>query len=228
MSDPATTIAEALRSRRSVRQYLSTPVPAETVREVLTLAGNAPSGSNIQPWRVIALTGRPLAALGTAIKTAFLSGEPGHKREYNYYTDPVVEPYLTRRRACGWGLYGTLGIAKGDHEGTRQQRAANYDFFGAPVGLVFTIDRALERGSWMDMGGFLQSVMLAARGVGLHTCAQASIAEYPKVVRAHVPVSDDHMIVCGMAMGYADLDARVNQFRTAREPVDAFATFLGP
>ena len=227
MSDTATTIADALRSRRSVRKYLPTPVPPETLRQVLALAANAPSGSNIQPWRVFVLTGAPLAALGTAIKTAFLTGEPGHKREYNYYTDPVVEPYLSRRRACGWGLYGTLGIAKGDREGTRQQRAANYDFFGAPAGLVFTIDRGLERGSWMDMGGFLQSVMLAARGLGLHTCAEASIAEYPKVVRAHLPVSDDHMIVCGMAMGYADLDARVNQFRTAREPLDVFATFLG-
>lgn len=220
-------VATALRGRGSTRAFRREPVSRAIIASILEQARFAPSGSNIQPWRVFVLTGAPLAALGTAIKTAFLTGEPGHKREYNYYTDPVVEPYLSRRRACGWGLYGTLGIAKGDREGTRQQRAANYDFFGAPAGLVFTIDRGLERGSWMDMGGFLQSVMLAARGFGLHTCAQASIAEYPKVVRAHAPVSDDHMIVCGMAMGYADPDARVNQFRTAREPLDVFATFLG-
>lgn len=227
MTDTAATIAEALRSRRSVRQYLPTPVAPATVREILALAVNAPSGSNLQPWNVYAFTGAPLAALGAAIKTAFLTGEPGHGREYKYYTDPVAEPYKSRQRACGWGLYGAVGIAKGDREGTRQQRARNYDFFGAPVGLVFTIDRTLEIGSWMDLGAFLQSIMLAARGFGLHTCAQASIGEFHKVVRAHAPVPDSHIVVCGMAMGHLDPDAPVNRFRTERESVDVFATFLG-
>lgn len=220
-------IDEALRTRRSVRQYLGTPVPVETVRQILALAVNAPSGSNLQPWSVFVLTGAPLAALGRAIKTAFLTGETGHGREYKYYTDPVAEPYKSRQRACGWGLYGSVGIPKGDREGTRQQRARNYDFFGAPVGLVFTIDRTLEIGSWMDLGAFLQSVMLAARGFGLDTCAQASIGEYHKIVRAHAPVPDGHIVVCGMAMGYADPDAPVNKFRTEREPIDVFARFIG-
>jgi nitroreductase len=224
----ASDIADAIRSRRSVRQYHETPIAPETIRHVLALAANAPSGSNLQPWNVFVFTGSPLAALGTAIKTAFLTGEPGHGREYKYYTDPVAEPYRSRQRACGWGLYGSVGIAKGDREGSRAQRAKNYDFFGAPVGLVFTIDRSLEIGSWMDLGAFLQSIMLAARGFGLDTCAQASIGEYHKIVRAHAPVSDQHIVVCGMAMGYADPGAPVNQFRTEREPVDAFATFLGP
>ena len=152
--------------------------------------------------------------------------EPGHVRDYNYYPGEVPEPFLSRRRACGWGLYGTLGITRGDKDRMKAQRATNYDFFGAPLGMVFTIHAGLETGSWMDYGGFLQSLMVAASGQGLHSCAQASIAESPAIVRRHLPVPVGHKIVCGMALGYAELAAPVNGFRTERAPVDEFATFL--
>jgi nitroreductase len=223
----ARSVAEAIRSRQSTRAFLNTPVPLPVIREILSIASNAPSGSNLQPWNVLVLTGEPLQTLGNAIRAAYLADEPGHERDYKYYTDTLFDPYLARRRACGWGLYGTLGIQRGEKERMKEQRAKNYDFFGAPLGMVFTIDARLEVGSWMDYGGFLQSIMIAARGFGLHTCAQASIAEYPKIIRAQLPISEDHKIVCGMAVGYADFSARISQFRTERCTVDEFATFYG-
>ena len=218
-------VTDAIRSRQSVRAFLPTPVPREVIRAVLETASYAPSGSNLQPWNVFVLTGASLAALGDALRGAFLAGEVG-ERDYDYYPGEVPEPFLSRRRACGWGLYGTLGIARGETARMAAQRARNYNFFGAPVGLVFTISGGLATGSWMDYGGFLQSVMLAARAAGLHSCAQASIAEYPAIIRAHLPVPADHKVVCGMAVGHADPAAAVNGFRTARAAVDEFARFL--
>jgi nitroreductase len=228
-ADPtaSTSVADAIESRQSIRKYDDRPVPLATVKEILRLASNAPSGSNLQPWTAYVLTGAPLTALGAAIQAAYMADEPGHVRDYKYYTDELFDPYLSRRRACGWGLYNTLGIERGEKTRMKTQRATNYNFFGAPVGMVCTIDSRLEVGSWMDFGGFVQTVMLAARGFGLHSCAQASIAEYPKIVRQHLPVDPHHSVVCGIALGYADADARVNQFRTERCAVDAFATFLG-
>ncbi len=172
------------------------------------------------------LTGATLERVGGAIKQAFLTDEPGHQRDYDYYTDPMEEPYLARRRQCGWGLYGTLGIGRGDHAKSKAYRAGNYDFFGAPAGLIFTIDRTLERGSWLDYGMFLQTIMLAARARGLHTCAEAAIASYPDVVRRELNITRDWIVICGMAMGYADPDAVVNTFRPPRIEVEDYAVFL--
>lgn len=222
----ATDVFAAARSRRSVRAYTAEPVPRELLREIVELGRHAPSGSNIQPWRVHVLTGATLKRVGTAIQSAFLNDESGHRRDYDYYTDPVFEPYLARRRACGWGLYGTLGIGKGDHEKSRAYRASNYTFFEAPAGLVFTIDRKLEKGSWLDYGMFLQTLMLAARARGLHTCAEASIASYPDVVRRELGLGHEWVVVCGMAMGYADTAAVVNTFQPARITLDEYAVFL--
>jgi nitroreductase len=223
---PARDVADAFRTRQSVRAFLPDPVPRAVLRDILETASFAPSGSNLQPWNVFVLTGATLATLGAAIRGAYHADEPGHVRDYNYYPGEVPEPFLSRRRACGWGLYGTLGIARGEKERMKAQRATNYDFFGAPVGLVFTIHPGLETGSWMDYGGFLQSIMVAARGHGLHSCAQASIAEYPDIVRRVLPVPQGHKVVCGMALGFADPAARVNGFRTERAPVDEFTVFL--
>ncbi|MFZ9195953.1 MAG: nitroreductase [Burkholderiales bacterium] len=222
----ATDVFEAVRSRRSVRAYKPDPVPPALLREIVELGRHAPSGSNIQPWRVHVLTGATLKRVGTAIESAFLNDEPGHQRDYDYYTDPVFEPYLTRRRACGWGLYGTLGIGKGDHEKSKAYRASNYTFFGAPAGLVFTIDRKLEKGSWLDYGMFLQTLMLAARARGLHSCAEASIASYPDVVRRELRLGSEWVVICGMAMGYADAEAVVNTFQPERIALEDYATFL--
>ena len=230
MSDDITQAAPdifaAARTRRSIRAYKPDAVPPDTVREIIALGSHAPSGSNIQPWRVHVLTGNTLKRVGTAIQQAFLTGEPGHQRDYDYYTDPIEEPYLARRRQCGWGLYGTLGIGRGDHAKSQAYRATNYNFFGAPAGLIFTIDRRLERGSWLDYGMFLQTLMLAARARGLHTCAEAAIASYPDIVRRELNIAQDRIVICGMALGYADPDAMVNTFQPPRITLEEYAVFL--
>lgn len=226
ISRPAADVFEAARTRRSIRAYRPEPVPAETLREILGIARHAPSGSNIQPWRVHVLTGAALQHVGRAIQQAFLADEPGHRRDYDYYTDPVYEPYLSRRRQCGWGLYGTLGIGRGDREKSKAYRATNYVFFGAPAGLVFTIDRGLEKGSWLDYGMFLQTIMLAARARGLHTCAEAAIASYPDIVRRELGIGSEWVVICGMAMGHADAHAVVNTFQPPRIALEEYATFL--
>ncbi|HEV7802802.1 MAG TPA: nitroreductase [Burkholderiales bacterium] len=226
LNQPAQDVFDAARTRRSIRAYKPDPVPGELLREIVAVARHAPSGSNMQPWRVHVLTGATLKRVGTAIQQAFLTDEPGHTRDYNYYTDPVEEPYLARRRQCGWGLYGTLDIGRGDHAKSKAYRARNYEFFGAPAGLIFTIDRRLEKGSWLDYGMFLQTVMLAARARGLHTCPEAAIASFPDVVRRELGLTRDWVVICGMAMGYADPDAIINTFQPPRIDVDDYAVFL--
>lgn len=226
INQAARDVFEAARTRRSIRAYKTDPVPPATVREIVALGRHAPSGSNIQPWRVHVMTGMTLKRVGTAIQQAFVNDEPGHQRDYEYYTDPVYEPYLARRRQCGWGLYGTIGIERGDHAKSKAYRATNYDFFSAPVGLVFTIERRLEKGSWLDYGMFLQTIMLAARARGLHTCPEAAIASYPDIVRRELRLSNDWVVICGMAMGYADPGAVINRFQPPRIEVDEYAVFL--
>jgi nitroreductase len=226
LNAPAPDVFTAARTRRSIRAYKPDVIAPALLREIVEVARHAPSGSNIQPWRVHVLTGATLKRVGDAIKHAFLSGEPGHERDYDYYTDPVYEPYLSRRRQCGWGLYGTLDIGRGDYEKSKAYRARNYEFFGAPAGLIFTIDRGLEKGSWLDYGMFLQTIMLSARSRGLHTCPEAAIASYPDVVRRELAITNDRVVICGMAMGYADPDAIINTFQPPRIGVDDYATFL--
>jgi nitroreductase len=223
---PAPDVFAAARTRRSIRAYKRDPVAGAIVREIVVLGRHAPSGSNIQPWRVHVLTGATLKRVGSAIQDAFLSDEPGHQRDYDYYTDPLYEPYLGRRRQCGWGLYGLLGIGRGDREKSKAYRATNYNFFGAPVGLIFTIDRKLEKGSWLDYGMFLQTIMLAARARGLHTCPEAAIASYPDIVRRELGITNEWVVICGMALGYADPGAPINTFQPPRIEVDEYAVFL--
>ena len=224
--EQAPDVFAAARTRRSIRAYKPDAVPAEIVREIVALGRHAPSGSNIQPWRVHVMTGATLKRVGAAIQRAFLDDEPGHKRDYDYYTDPIYEPYLARRRQCGWGLYGLLGIGRGDREKSKAYRATNYNFFGAPVGLIFTIDRKLEKGSWLDYGMFLQTLMLAARARGLHTCPEAAIASYPDVVRRELGITGDWVVICGMALGYAHAAALINTYQPPRIGVDEYAVFL--
>lgn len=225
LNRPAADVFEAARTRRSIRAYRSDPVPLDVLRDIVALGRHAPSGSNIQPWRVYVLTGRTLKRVGDAIRRAFVDDEPGHRRDYDYYTDPIFEPYLARRRQCGWGLYGTLGIARGERAKSKAYRAANYNFFGAPAGLIFTIERRLEKGSWLDYGMFLQTLMLAARAKGLHTCPEAAIASYPDIVRRELEITNDWIVICGMALGYADPEAIVNTFQPPRIGLDEYAVF---
>ena len=220
----AAIVERAITGRRSMRACRSDPVPPETVRHLLRVASRAPSGSNIQPWRVHVLTGARLAALCRDLLAVHEAGEP-EQREYDYYPTAWRAPYLDRRRKAGWGLYALAGIAKGDRAAAARQRGLNYGFFGAPVGLIFTIDRDLERGSWLDYGMFLQSIMVAARGQGLDTCPQAALANYPAVLRHHCAIPDGEMVVCGMALGRADPEAPTNALVTEREDLPSFVTF---
>ncbi len=218
-------VAAAIGGRRSVRGYLPRPVPEATLRQVLALASRAPSMTNTQPWKLRVLTGAARQRLAAMLQAAHADGAQ-NQAEYDYYPSEWVSPYLDRRREIGWALYGLLGIAKGDRAAARRQHARNYDFFGAPVGLIVTIDRVLGRGSWLDLGMFLQNIMIAARGAGLDTCPQAAFAFYADIIHAELAIPASEIVVCGMALGYADPDEPANRLETPRVPVDAFATFL--
>lgn len=222
---PPLSVEEAIRSRRSIRAFLPTPVEDATIAAILELAARAPSGSNIQPWRVRVLRGAPLAALTAELHALSLSGDRGAE-EYPYYPRKWREPYLARRRKVGWDLYGTLGIGKADTARMREQHARNFLFFDAPVGLIFTIDRDMETGSWLDYGMFLQTIMIAARAFGLHTCPQAAFMIYSGVLARRLAIPDNEMVVCGMALGHADPAAPENNFETVREPLDGFVGFV--
>ncbi len=215
----------AIAGRRSIRAFLPRPVPAELVERILDVAARAPSGTNMQPWRCHALAGETILSLAQALHAAHDAG-PG-AAEYQYYPKEFPEPYLSRRRKVGWDLYGLLGIARGDHARMHEQHGRNLDFFGAPVGLIFTIDRRLEIGSWLDYGMMLQNVMIAARAHGLETCPQAAFAPYHETIRTVLDLDPAEVVVCGMALGHADPDASVNRLQTERVPARDFATFRG-
>ncbi len=221
---------EAIRTRQSIRAFLpDRPVPRATVEEILRVAARAPSGTNIQPWKVHVLAGAKKAELTRRILAAFDDPEEAkkHTREYAYYPERWVSPYVDRRRKIGWDMYGLLGIGKGDFAKTHAQHARNYMFFDAPVGMMITMDRIMERGSLIDVGMFLQSLMVAARARGLDTCPQAAFLEFHRIIAEVVGIADNEMLVCGMSLGYADPEARINTLVTEREPVDGFATFQG-
>ena len=221
-------VDEAIRSRQSVRAFLPTPVGRTTVEELLRLASRSASGSNIQPWRVRVIAGDARARLTEAIFDAVArDGFEPYQREWNYYPVRWREPFLGRRRKIGWDMYNLLGVAKGDFEGTQQARMRNYEFFGAPVGMIFTLDEDLEIGSWLDLGIFLGSVMIAARGHGLHTCPQAAFADFHSIIRPLLNIPENEIIICGMALGHIDPDAPVNALKTERADLDVFATFDG-
>ncbi len=224
----ARSVEEAILSRRSLRAFKPDPVPRETVERILALASRAPSGTNIQPWKVYVVAGAERDRLARAMHEEFLRvGEDGWKREYEYYPTKWRDPYLARRRKLGWDLYGLLGIAKGEREKTHRQHARNYLFFDAPVGLVFTLERDLPVGAWLDTGMFLQNVMLAARAFGLDTCPQAAIASAHSVLRRELRIPQAEIVVCGMSLGHARDDAVENTLVTEREPVAGFARFFG-
>ena len=219
------TVEEAVAGRRSIRAFLPKPVPRELIERVLEIAGRAPSGSNVQPWHVWVLQGAVRDEICREAVGRYDRGEVG-QREYNYYPVKWREPYLARRRACGWGLYGTLGIGREDKGRMHAQHARNFAFFDAPVGLVFSIDRDLEKGSWLDYGMFLQSIMVAARSFGLETCPQAAFATRHELLQKRLGIPAEQMVVCGMSLGYADPDAIVNTFRTDRLPLEEFVTWV--
>lgn len=217
----------ALMSRRSIRAYLPREVARSDIEAILDVARYSASGMNTQPWHVHVVTGAAKDALSDAIVRAHddPSSAERHREPYDYYPGMWCSPYLDRRREVGWGLYGLLGIEKGDKPRMHAQHGRNYRFFDAPVGLMFTVDRGMGRGSLLDYGMFLQSIMVAARARKLDTCAQAAFNAYHEIIAAHLRIPDDQMFVCGMSLGYADPEWIENTLVTGREPVGSFTTF---
>jgi len=225
---PYQVVDHAITTRQSIRAFLPTPVPRATIETILEVAARAPSGTNTQPWKVTVLTGGALTGLSKAILAAYDETDWSykHKEEYAYYPTKWIDPYLARRRKLGWDLYGLLGIGKTDKARMHAQHGRNYVFFDAPVGMIFTIDRIMEQGSWLDYGMFLQNIMIAARARGLDTCPQAAFAQFPRLISEHLRIPDNEMVVCGMALGYADMSKVENSLETEREPVAGFARFV--
>ena len=219
----------AISSRRSIRAFLPRPVPREEIASILAVASRAPSGTNTQPWKVHVLTGEAKARLSASILAAYEDPAVArtHSDEWDYYPREWASPYLERRRKVGWDLYGLLGIAKADKARMHAQHGRNYGFFDAPVGLVFTIDRIMRQGSYLDYGMVLQGVMVAARARGLDTCPQAAFMQFHRIIAGQLAIPATEMVVCGMSLGYADPSRVENSLHTDREPVDAFTTFHG-
>ncbi len=218
----------AITSRRSIRAFLDREVAREDIERILDVAARAPSGTNTQPWKVYVLTGQARTKLVDAIQAVNADPQRAreHSEEYAYYPREWVSPYIDRRRKVGWDLYALLGLTRENKAGMAAQHARNYGFFDAPVGLIFTIDRIMEQGSWLDYGMFLQNIMVAARGRGLDTCPQAAFTQYHRVIAEQLQLPANEMVVCGMALGWADPERIENSLVTEREPAQGFARFM--
>lgn len=219
----------AITSRRSIRAFLPQPVAREDIEAILDVAARAPSGTNTQPWKVYVLTGATKQKLSTEIVNTYLDPalSKQHTEEYNYYPLEWVSPYIDRRRKIGWDLYSLLGLRRENKAGMQAQHARNYVFFDAPVGMIFTMDRVMEQGSWLDYGMFLENIMIAARGRGLDTCPQAAFTQFHKIIGEVLQLPAGERVVCGMSLGYADADKIENSLVTERDTAASFARFLG-
>lgn len=225
-------VETAIETRFSARAFLPRPVPRETIERILEVASRAPSGTNTQPWKVYVLQGacrdslveKVCAAHDAIYANPALASE--YHEAYDYYPDQWVSPYIDRRRENGWSLYGLLGIAKGEKDKMHAQHQRNFRFFDAPVGLMFTLDRVMGRGSLVDYGMFLQNLMVAARAHGLHTCPQAAWNGFARIILPHIGAGEKEMLVCGMSLGWLDESHKVNGFHTPREPVASFTRWL--
>lgn len=225
-------VDEAITSRMSARAFTQEPVPRALLEQILEVASRAPSGTNTQPWKVYVLQGASRDSLVEKICTAHdaVRANPelakNYKEEYDYYPTQWISPFIDRRRENGWSLYGLLGIGKADKDKMHAQHQRNYKFFDAPVGLMFTVNRVMGRGSMLDVGMLLQNVMVSARGHGLHTCPQAAWNGFANIIMPHIGAGEDEMLVCGMSLGYADETDKVNTFHTPRVPAAEFTTWL--
>lgn len=218
-------VSDALASRKSIRAFRPDPVSPDIIREILQVAVRAPSGGNVQPWRVRVLTGAARDELVRRVAEKRKDMPMGEAPEYNIYPPKLTEPYRTRRFRVGEMMYETLGIPREDKMARLKFFSGNWEFFGAPVGLIFTMDRQMQEGQWADLGMLMQSIMLLAREHGLHTCPQEAWATFHPVLRDYLKIPDNEMIFCGMALGYGDDDAAVNTLQSERAPLDEIVTF---
>lgn len=225
-------IEQAIETRMSVRAFTKEGVSKEAILKLLNLSARAPSGTNTQPWKAYVLQGEKLDQLCQQVCAAYdaIAKNPELEKEYqpayDYYPKKWFSPYIDRRRENGWSLYGLLGIEKGDKEKMHAQHRKNFQFFGAPVGIFFTIDKELGKGSMLDYGMFLQNFMIAAKGEGLDTCPQAAWNAYAKIILPFIKAGDNEMLVCGMALGRADKADIVNTFQTPRVRAEEFTAWV--
>ncbi|MGR8949055.1 MAG: nitroreductase [Gammaproteobacteria bacterium] len=220
-------VLEAIKSRKSIRAFTDQNVSKDTVTEILNIAQRSPSGTNTQPWHVYVCSGAVKQAITNDVLALAAAGQATPYEENDYYPASWKDVHRNRRRGVGWSLYGLLGIKKGDREASARQGARNFKFFDAPVGLFVTTDAYLGRGSWADTGMYIQTIMLAARGFGLHTCAQAAWIQYQGPIFKHLQIPDDQVLVSGMSLGYADPDAIENTLISEREDLNNVARFSG-
>ncbi len=220
-------VFEAIESRKSIRAFTDQPVEKDLLYKLLQVSQRSPSGTNTQPWYVYLCTGDVKQAITDDVLKMAAEGKSKKYEDYDYYPPVWRDVHQARRRAVGWGLYGLLGIEKGDREGSARQGARNFKFFDAPVGLFVTVDSYVTRGSWADAGMYIQTIMLAARGLGLHTCPQAAWIPLQEPVFKHLGIPDDQELVTGMSLGYADKDAIENTLMSEREDVSNVARFVG-
>ena len=216
---------DVVKSRKSIRAYLDKDVDRKIVEDILRLSSRAPSGANIQAWQVIVLHNEALKKLGQKLFDMSVAGIK-EECEYQFYPRSWREPYLARRRKVGWDLYRALGIARSERSKIERQQAKNFMFFGAPVGLIFTMDRDMELGSWLDLGCFIQTIALVARSFGLDSCIQAAFSEYHKTISDELQIPPERQVICGLALGYRDEKAPENNFPTERAPLEDFVRFV--
>lgn len=218
-------VSEAIATRKSIRAFKSDPVDTAVIREILSRAARAPSGGNLQPWRVYVLTGAARDELVRRVRQKMQQTPMGETPEYHIYPPDLTEPYKSRRYQVGEAMYATIGIPRSDRAGRLKQFVRNWEFFGAPVGLIFSIDRQMQQGQWADLGMFMENIMLLAREQGLHTCPQEAWAVWHTTIREYLSISPSEMIFCGMAIGFADETAPINRLESERAELDAYATF---
>jgi len=221
-------VDEAVLSRMSCRAFLPDPVPEDTLRSILDTARQSPSGGNVQPWHVYVLTGAPLQQFRTLIRSRMATHPRGEGSEYEIYPPKLKEPYRTRRYKCGEDMYATIGVSRENKMARLMQFARNYEFFGAPVGLFFCIDRDMGPPQWSDLGMYMQTVMLLARQHGLHSCAQEAWSVWYPTIEQFLEMPAELMVFAGMSLGYRDETAPINSLRTDRAPLSEIATFRGP
>ncbi len=216
---------EALMTRKSTRGYLNKPVHADIIAKILLAASYTPSGTNTQPWHVAVLANESKKTLNAKLLKAFWDKIPRHP-DYNYYPSVMSDKFQKRKIECGAMLYQALNIDKTDHNARLEQWSKNYTAFDAPIVLYIFTDKSVEKGSFMDCGMFIQSLMLAATSLGLASCPMASLAEYPNIVRQHLQYDDDKLLLCGIALGYEDTAATINNYKTNRIALNEFVDFF--
>jgi nitroreductase len=220
-------VTAAVRRRYSCRAYLDKRVPGDLLREILEVAHRAPSGGNLQPWRVYALTGQPLTEFKQLIAAKAAANPRGDGAEYDVYPKELADKYKTRRFTVGEDLYASINVAREDRAGRLRQFARNFEFFGAPVALFFCIHRGMGSPQWSDLGMFMQTVMLLAAERGLDTCAQEAWAMWHRTVAEFVGLPEDYMLFSGMALGWGDPDAPINAWRSGRDRFEDWAEMRG-